>query len=90
MATKYPLANGNWSNAANWNDGTKPTAGDDVYADGKTVTIDESTASLNSVRTTQRSGCTNGGSFLITAGGVTVTAINYYAATALFTISAKV
>jgi hypothetical protein len=40
MALKYPLANGNWSNAANWNDGTLPVPGDDVRANGKTVTID--------------------------------------------------
>jgi hypothetical protein len=41
MAEKYPLANGNWSNAANWNGGTKPTASDDVHANNFTVTIDE-------------------------------------------------
>ena len=40
MALKYPLANGNWSNAANWNGGTLPIAGDDVRANGFTVTID--------------------------------------------------
>lgn len=41
MALKYPLANGNWSNAANWNGGTLPVAGDDVRANGFTVTIDQ-------------------------------------------------
>ena len=40
MALKYPLANGKWSNAANWNGGTLPIAGDDVRANGFTVTID--------------------------------------------------
>ena len=40
MALKYPLANGNWSNAANWNGGTVPAIGDDVRANGFTVTID--------------------------------------------------
>jgi hypothetical protein len=40
MALKYPLANGNWSTAANWNGGTLPIAGDDVRANGFTVTID--------------------------------------------------
>jgi len=40
MALKYPLANGNWSNAANWNGGTVPALGDDVRANGFTVTID--------------------------------------------------
>jgi len=40
MALKYPLANGVWSNTANWNGGTVPVAGDDVRANGFTVTID--------------------------------------------------
>jgi hypothetical protein len=40
MALKYPLATGNWSTAANWNGGTLPIAGDDVRANGFTVTID--------------------------------------------------
>jgi hypothetical protein len=40
MALKYPSANGNWSNAANWNGGTVPVPGDDVRANGFTVTID--------------------------------------------------
>jgi hypothetical protein len=40
MALKYPLASGVWSNALNWNNGTVPIAGDDVRANGFTVTID--------------------------------------------------
>ena len=40
MALKYPSATGVWSNAANWNGGTLPVAGDDVRANGFTVTID--------------------------------------------------
>ena len=72
MADKWPLANGNWSNAANWNGGTKPVAGDDVYADGKTVVIDEST-NVATIRTTQRSGGTAGGGFTLNSG-ITVTA----------------
>ena len=72
MADKWPLANGNWSNAANWNDGTKPGPGDDVFADGRTVTIDED-VTVASIRTTQRSGGTAGGGFTLNAG-ITVTA----------------
>lgn len=64
MADKWPLANGNWSNAANWNGGTKPVAGDDVYADGKAVTIDENVTVL-SIQTTQRAGGTLGGVFYV-------------------------
>jgi hypothetical protein len=62
MAIKWPLANGNWSNAANWNDGTLPDVGDDVHADGKTVTINQD-ITVASIRTTQRSGGTAGGGF---------------------------
>ncbi len=62
MPDKWPLANGNWSNAANWNGGTKPVAGDDVYADGKTLNVDES-FTVATIRNTQRSGGTIGGVF---------------------------
>jgi hypothetical protein len=62
MADRWPLANGNWSNAANWNGGTLPDVGDDVYADGKTVTIDQDVTVL-SIRNTQRTGGTANGGF---------------------------
>ena len=71
MADKWPLANGNWSNAANWNGGTLPTASDDVFADGKTVTIDIDITVL-SIRTTQRSGGINGGVFRISTSGISI------------------
>lgn len=77
MATRWAVASGNKSNAAIWNGGTKPGAGDDVYADGYTVTIDED-MTVNSIRTTQRSGGTAGGGFTLNAG-VTVTATQSYA-----------
>jgi hypothetical protein len=72
MADKWPLATGVWSNAANWNGGTLPAVNDDVFADGKTVTIDQSVTVL-SIRTSQRSGGTLGGSFVV-SGGHTITA----------------
>jgi hypothetical protein len=62
MAIKFPLANGNWSDATNWNDGTLPDVGDDVHADGKTVTIDQDVTVL-SIRNDQRSGGTANGGF---------------------------
>jgi hypothetical protein len=70
MADKWPLANGNWSNAANWNGGTKPVAGDDVYADSRTLNVDES-FDVATLRNTQRSGGTNGGVFVFNTAGVT-------------------
>jgi len=40
MATRYAVADGNWSSTSTWDGGTLPGNGDDVYTDGKTVTID--------------------------------------------------
>jgi len=71
MADKYPTINGNWSNPLIWNGLSVPTASDDVYADGKAVVIDQNVTVL-SIRTTQRSGGTTGGSFTISAAGITV------------------
>ena len=41
MATRYAVANGNWSATATWDGGTLPGAADDVYANNRTVTIDQ-------------------------------------------------
>lgn len=63
MAEKYyTAASGNWSTAANWNGGTKPTNSDDVYANGKTITIDEDVTVL-SLRTTAGTTAVAGGNF---------------------------
>jgi hypothetical protein len=85
MAIKWPLANGNWSNAANWNDGTLPDVGDDVYADGKTVTIDQDVTVL-SIRNDQRSGGTANGTF-IALDGITINANLNRASVTLLTYS---
>jgi fibronectin-binding autotransporter adhesin len=71
MAEKYPLANGLWSNAANWNGGTKPLSDDDVYANNFTVTVNES-ITVNSLRGTAGAVAVANGQFL-TSGSVTVT-----------------
>jgi hypothetical protein len=69
MADKWPLANGNWSTAANWNGGTLPVDGDVIYLDNRTITLDQNidlpTADL---RTTQRSGGTAGGNLSWSSG----------------------
>lgn len=74
MPDKWPLANGNWSSAANWNDGTKPVSGDTVYCDGKTLTIDENVnIGSGTITNATRSGGTAHGSITI-SGSRTITA----------------
>lgn len=41
MPVKFAVANGNWSNTATWNGGTLPQAGDFVFSNSFTVTIDQ-------------------------------------------------
>lgn len=67
MPDRWAVSAGNWSSTATWNGGTLPQAGDDVFADGFTVTIDQNVNVL-SIRTTQRSGGTAGGGFTLGAG----------------------
>ena len=41
MAVRFAVASGNWSNPAIWDNGAVPVAGDDVYANGFNVTINQ-------------------------------------------------
>ena len=41
MAVRFAVASGNWSNPAIWDNGAVPVAGDDVYANGFNITIDQ-------------------------------------------------
>lgn len=49
MATRFATATGNWSNTTIWDNGALPVAGDTIYPNGFTVTIDQdiNVASLN-------------------------------------------
>jgi hypothetical protein len=42
MAIRHAVASGNWNATTTWNGGTLPTIGDDVYANGFAVTINQS------------------------------------------------
>jgi hypothetical protein len=66
MANRWAVATGNWSNTATWNGGTLPTAADDVFANGFTVTINQEITVL-SIRTEAASGILAGGGFIATA-----------------------
>lgn len=73
MSTEnYALANGNWSNDANWSLGHRPTTGEDGYANGKTVTIDV-TATCDLVTTAAGAVAVAGGGFTLSSG-ITLTA----------------
>ena len=41
MAEIYAVQNGNWSDASTWSSGSVPTADDDVFCNGKTISIPE-------------------------------------------------
>jgi hypothetical protein len=67
MALRYAANTGNWSNLATWDGGaSKPSAGDTVHANGKTVTIDEDIGTSGSpceLRTTAGGDAAAGGKF---------------------------
>jgi hypothetical protein len=71
MANRTAIASGNWSNPAIWNGGLGlPTASDDVYANGQTVTIDQN-VTIISLRSTGVGA--SAGTFILN-NGITVTA----------------
>lgn len=79
MATRYAVASGNWSAPATWDGGVSlPGVSDDVYADGKTVTIDQD-VSVRTLRNDTRSGGTNGGGFLVTTTRTITASVGIYA-----------
>lgn len=89
MALRYAVASGNWSNTATWDGGTLPAAGDDVYADGKTVTINQDITVAN-LYTTLRVGGTIAGVFNVSASGITITANIIAGGTASFTYAMSI
>lgn len=51
MAYKIAIASGDWDNPAIWDDGVVPTTGDDVYANGYTITINQNITVNNLLNT---------------------------------------
>jgi len=86
MALKYPLANGNWSTAANWNGGTLPIPGDDVRANGFTVTIDQDIDVLQ-ISTVALAPAAAGGGFSVTTNRNITANINAGSTTCLSSAS---
>lgn len=73
MANRYAVATGNWSNTAIWDGGTLPQAGDDVRANGFTVTINQD-INVASIRTDASSPAIAGGGFVVSGNGRIITA----------------
>jgi len=87
MALRYAVNSGNWSSLATWDGGASlPGAADDVYANNRTVTIDQNVTVL-SVRTTAGAPAVAGGGFTL-GNGFTLTANVYAGSTSCVTISA--
>lgn len=78
MALKYAVASGNWSNTATWNGGTLPGAGDDVHANGLTVTIDQDVTVI-SISNKANAPAVAGGTFVISSNRTILA--NIYAGT---------
>jgi hypothetical protein len=72
MPLRFAISSGNWSNAAIWSGSIIPTASDDAYANGFSVTIDQNINVL-SISSGTSGSAVNGGSFIST-NGIAITA----------------
>jgi len=70
MPNRWPIASGNWSNAAIWSGSLIPTAADDVFANNFTVNIDTSFEVLTLRNTASASVIVAGGSFNFNSGSI--------------------
>ena len=75
MAIINAAANGNWSSAATWPGGVFPTPADDVFANNRTVYIDQDINVL-SLNTTQGAGGVAGGRFYVNQGNWAINVTN--------------
>ena len=87
MPNRWAISSGNWSNTAIWNGGLGlPTASDDIWTNGQTVTIDTDISVL-SLRNSATGSVIAGGNYVIN-NGINITAPNIISsAGALMTIS---
>ena len=75
MAIINAAANGLWSSAATWPGGVFPTAADDVFANNRTIYIDQNIDVL-SLNTTAGAGGVAGGRFYVNQGNWNINAAN--------------
>ena len=64
MPNRWPIANGNWSDAAIWSGSIIPTASDDVFANSQSIYIDTDITVLT-LRNASIAGVTLGGAFYL-------------------------
>jgi len=72
MAVVYPLANGNWSTVVNWYSGgipygSLPLSTDDVFTNGKTLTLDIDNVTVNTLSNYAGTGIVANGSLTISS-----------------------
>jgi hypothetical protein len=60
MPNRWPIANGNWSNAAIWSGSIIPTASDDVFLNNRVITLDQNII-VSSIRTVATGSAVAGG-----------------------------
>ena len=72
MANRWPIANGNWSDAAIWSGSLIPTSADDVYANNRLVYVDVDVTVRSINNATSASAITLGGCFFLN-NGITLT-----------------
>jgi hypothetical protein len=72
MPNRWPIASGNWSDAAIWSGSIIPTASDDVFANNRVVNIDTNITVRSITNASSASAVTLGG-FFIPNDGVTIT-----------------
>ena len=87
MALTFPTVNGNWSNSAIWSGSTLPTINDDVYANNRTVIIDQN-VNVKSIRNTASGSAVVNGTFIV-SGSFTITTTDrmYTGGNILLTVS---
>jgi len=71
MPNRWPIANGNWSNAAIWSGSLIPTDSDVVYSNGKVVNIDTN-VSFTTLRNDASASAVVAGGFFIPNDGITM------------------
>lgn len=89
MPNRWPIASGNWSDAAIWSGSIIPTASDDVFANSQSIYIDTDITVLT-LRNSSGTGITAGGIFYINNGiniNLTASPAMYHTSPAVFAVT---